>query len=239
MNRRVTWGEILCAALLGALVILAQQKGAAAQFSSLLLRGLGTACFVLFASWFSRAVYLSVQGAPDYALFGYSMLVFCLLSWGLAFLYPFPLHSWRDLLLRDLAFFVGVSAPLALLLLLAAGKLLISPVARGKLKGGFHTLPQNRWKLGLAAVILLWFLGLCGMRTLHDIQDLRTEPLTITDTLVGYYQATRSGDDTATFVGAGTLRVPHGLQVKFLERHRHYKIRFTPHARLLVGIQPE
>ena len=238
-SRRITPVEILLAVIIGALVIVADGgKGEFRQISTLILKGIGVAFFVLFAVWFSRAVYLSVKGAPDYALFGYSMLAFCLISWGLAFFYPFPIHEWRDLLFRDLAFYVGAPAPLALLLVLAVVKLTFSSTARNRLSEGFGRVHQRAGKLSLAAVILGWFLIWCGTRTWNDVRDLYSEPQTAVDTLVGYYNATRSGDDSVSFATLGTLRVPHGLRVKSLSRGARYGIIFTPHARILIGIRP-
>ncbi len=239
LHRRVTWGELFAAVLLTGLLILAEGRGGAAHRSSLVIHGLGVACFVLFVVWFARAIYLSVQGAPDYALFGYSILAFCVVSWGLAFFYPLPLHHWRDLLYRDLAFFVGVPGPLVLLLLLAVGKLLFSTEARQRLGRSFGQSRQDRWKLWCASALFVWFLGFCGTRIMPDIQDLTTEPQTAMGTLRDYYHATRSVDDTATFEELGTLRVPHGLTMTFLQRGQRYQVMYTPHARLLVGIRPE
>lgn len=241
MNRKVGWGEVAAALALGALVVLATRGGDAGRLSALVLRALGVAFFLLFAFWFSRAVYASVRAAPDYALFGYAMLAFTLASWGLAFLYPFPIRGWQDLLRRDIAFYAGVPAPLLLLLLLALGKAVFVP---GTWSGRRHRVargaPGARGRAGrmlLAGALLGVFLIVCVVHVANDLRDLLGAPVVAEDTLTQYFHTLRS-DDSVRFRRLGSLRLPHGASIASLRRGERYLILYTPRARLLVGLRP-
>ncbi len=236
LNRRITGIEVLIAILI-TLVLIAGDRGM--RFPLMLLRAFNISLFILFALWFSRAVYLSVKKAPDYALFGYSMFAFCLFSWILAFFYPFPLLRPQDLILKDLAFHAGVPAPLWLLLFLAFLKMSISQAARNRFKEAFSRRQTHLWKLALAGIILTGFSGLCFVRIGQDIRDLSSPILFTHDVVTSFYHATRGGDDTVNFRQMGSLRVPHGIRYRSLQRGDHYRIAFTQHAHLLLGMVKE
>jgi hypothetical protein len=232
-------------ALIGLARVAAHEDGEIGAVAAWGLTLLGLALFLLFARLMLRGARAALRLEPRAAVFCVALVAVTVVSWGLAFFYPFPVRDWRDALRRDLIVSLGLPLPLVFMLSLALVSLAIDPRARARLAGriGGSGLAR-RWRAGARArvglavgvLVLAAFLAMSLTRGVADALDLASSPERGVDVLV-QYRIGRAGD-TAYFAKLGALDLPPGSLARGLRVGERYVVLYTPRAHLLVGIQP-